>query len=340
MKSSYIYMLCISVCAFLWACTDDEHIFTVLPQKEIMVLFAPNALGDNGYNDQILRGVVQYASSGVSSHVTVDYYNPTSLAEGECMIKAWRDSTFDEKKKLLVLASEEYKTSVLNIFADSFLDGTDRQVLLFESDSLNLPGVSTFRLSMYGVAYMAGAIAGEMNCTPLAALANASDKVMRETYDGFCDGYAAYSYETKVVDAVHLSSTGQGYAMADSVYRLMYDWTKRYDYIFPVMGGSNMGVFKYIREYPRGLFTVGTDIDQSHLCNQVIGSMVKHIDHVLKEYLEQWALGNELPQHRQSGMESGHVNWVSSQNYEGVFDELLERVQAEAIEKERSYGKK
>ena len=340
MRYSFYLLMVISVCALLWACTDNEHIPPVTPQKEILVLFAPNALGDNGYNDQILRGVVQYAGSSVSSHVMVDYYNPTSLAEGERMIKAWRDTASDGKKRLLVLASEEYKEAVLSILENGSLDGTDREMLLFESNSLNLHGVSTFRLSMYGVAYMAGAIAGEMNCTPLAALANASDRVMREAYDGFCDGYATYSHEAETVDAVYLSSAGQGYAMADSVYRLMYDWAKRYDYIFPVMGGSNMGVFKYMREYPRGLFTVGTDVDQSHLCSQVIGSMVKHIDRVVKEYLEQWATGNALPRHRQYGMESGYVEWAASHNYEGVFDELLEQAQTEAVEKERSYGKK
>ena len=335
MKSAKIIFLYISVCA-LWACTDIESLPTASARKEVLVLFSPNGLGDNGYNDQVLRGVVRYANGDKGADVEVDYYNPMSLEDGVRIIDEWRDATFDEGSSLLVLASAIYKDTLMNRLQKRPLDASHRQVLMFETDEVALSGVSTFGLSMYGAAYIAGAVAKEMHSTPLIALANPTDKSINVAADGFREGYAAYGDDK--IDAVYLSDADEGYAMADSVYRLMYDWGMRYNFIFPVMGGSNMGVFRYMREYPRDLYTVGTDVDQSHLCNQMVGSMVKHIDRVVEEYLTRWAAGEELPKHMVYGLESGYVEWVPSYNFNGVFDETLTRVKMKAIEKERNYG--
>lgn len=337
MKSAKIIFLYISVCA-LWACTDIESLPTGSPRREVLVLFSPNGLGDNGYNDQVLRGVVRYANSDKDSDVEVDYYNPMSLEDGVRIIDEWRDTTFEEGSSLLVLASAIYKDTLMSRLQKSPLDVSRRKVLMFETDEVALPGVLTFSLSMYGTAYMAGALAGEMSFSPLIALANPSDKPIRMAADGFREGYAAYHDNDETVDVIHLSDTDAGYAMADSVYRLMYDWGMRYNFIFPVMGGSNMGVFRYMREYPRGLYTVGTDVDQSHLCNQMVGSMVKHVDGVVEKYLTRWAAGEELPKHMVYGLESDYVDWVPSYNFNGVFDEILSRARVEAIAKEQSYG--
>lgn len=337
MKSAKIVLLYISVCA-LWACTDIDSLPTASPRKEVLVLFSPNGLGDNGYNDQVLRGVVRYANGDKGADVEVDYYNPMSLEDGVRIIDEWRDATFDEGSSLLVLTSAVYKDTLTNRLQKRPLDASHRQVLMFETDEVALSGVSTFSLSLYGTAYMAGAIAGEISYAPLMALANASDKPIRMAADGFRDGYTAYHDDAETVDVVYLSDTDEGYAMADSVYKLMYDWGMRYNFILPVMGGSNMGVFRYMREYPRGLYTVGTDVDQSHLCNQMVGSMVKHIDLVVEEYLTRWAAGEELPKHMVYGLESGYVDWVPSYNFNGVFDDILSRARVEAIAKEQSYG--
>ncbi len=337
MRHLDVFRLCLSVCA-LWACTDIEHLPTGMPRREVLVLFSSNGLGDNGYNDQVLRGVVRYANSDNASEVNVDYYSPTSLAEGEQIVAAWCDTILDKTQRLLVLASSAYKEVVDRQYLEWDWDITHNQVLLFESEQSTVPGVSTFTMSIYGVAYMAGAIASEISYAPLIALANASDKSVPIAADGFRDGYAACHNDAETVDVVYLSDTDEGYAMADSVYRLMYDWGMHYNFIFPVMGGSNMGVFRYMREYPRGLYTVGTDVDQSHLCNSMVGSMVKHIDCVVEEYLEKWTAGEELPKHMVYGLESNYVDWVPSYNFNGVFDETLTRVKMEAIEKERNYG--
>ncbi len=323
------------MCA-LWSCTDIESLPTASARKEVLVLFSPNGLGDNGYNDQVLRGVVRYANGDKGADVEVDYYNPMSLEDGVRIIDEWHDATFDEGSGLLVLASAVYKDTLVSRLLKRPLDTSHRKVLMFETDKVALPGVSTFSLSMYGTAYIAGAVAKEMHSTPLIVLANPTDKSINVAADGFREGYAAYGDDK--IDAVYLSDADEGYAMADSVYRLMYDWGMRYNFIFPVIGGSNMGVFRYMREYPRDLYTVGTDVDQSHLCNQMVGSMVKHIDRVVEEYLTRWAAGEELPKHMVYGLESGYVEWVPSYNFNGVFDEILSRARVEAIAKEQSYG--
>lgn len=339
MKSAKIIFLYISVCV-LWACTDIESLPTESPRREVLVLFSPNGLGDNGYNDQVLRGVVRYANSDKDSDVEVDYYNPMSLDDGVRIIDEWRDTTFEEGSSLLVLTSAVYKDTLMSRLQKRPLDVSHRQVLMFETDEVALPGVSTFGLSLYGTAYMAGAVAKDMRSRPLMALANREDEVMAVVADGFRTGFNAHDDEGGVVDAVYLSdAAGEGYAMADSVYRLMYGWGMRYNFIFPVMGGSNMGIFKYMQEYPHGLYAVGTDVDQSYLCNSMVGSMVKHIDRVVEEYLGLWTQDKALPRHKVYGLASGYVDWTVSYNYEGVFEDVLSRARAEAEEKEEEYMK-
>ena len=191
MHFAKVYILYISVCV-LWACTDIESLPTGSPRREVLVLFSPNGLGDNGYNDQVLRGVVRYANGDKGADVEVDYYNPMSLEDGVRIIDEWHDATFDEGSGLLVLASAIYKDTLTNRLQKRPLDASHRQVLMFETDEVALPGVSTFSLSMYGTAYIAGAVAKEMHSTPLIALANPTDKSINVAADGFREGYAAY----------------------------------------------------------------------------------------------------------------------------------------------------
>lgn len=333
-------ILCISVCA-LWACTDTHDIPHKEAEKEILVLFAPNALGDNGYNDQIYRGVVQYINEEKFSDIDIDYYNPTSIEEGKDIIKEWNNPNSEYKKRLLVLPGLEYKEVIDELFGENAIDTTSRQILLFESSPIGLPGVSTFKMSMYGASYIAGAIAGKMMFVPLIALANGLDSNLIVASDGFKDGYADFcSEDSPYPDVTYLSEADGGYAMADAAYMQMYDWAKLYNFVFPVMGGSNMGVFRYIRQYPQGLYTVGMDVDQSSLCNQIIGSIIKDMDVIVKDYLDKWSSDEVLPKHADYGLGSGYVRFQVSDNYADAFTGMLEELCSLAIIKENGYEQK
>ncbi len=131
-----------------------------------------------------------------------------SLEDGVRIIDEWRDTTFEEGNCLLVLASSVYKDALMSRLQKIPLDISRRKVLMFETDKVALPGVSTFSLSMYGTAYIAGAVAKEMHSTPLIVLANPTDKSINVTADGFREGYAAYGDDK--IDAVYLSDADEG----------------------------------------------------------------------------------------------------------------------------------
>lgn len=98
-----------------------------------------------------------------------------------------------------------------------------------------------------------------------------------------------------------------------------------------------MGIYRYLREYPNGVYTAGMDTDQSALCTQVIGSVVKHIDLLIEDYITDWLETGEMPQYKQFGLESGYVDWILSPDYKNVFDAYMEDVRETAIRKERNY---
>lgn len=322
----------------LWACTDSGY-NDALPaktEKEITVIFEPGGWGDGGYNDLIYKGLISALSDGKLTDTKVKYYNPSNVLEAENIISQWKADTLSTNKKLLVLASSSYRETLHEMFDVSPVDTARQHILFFESDDVNMEGVSTFNISMYGVSYIAGSVTAQLSLKPTVALGNSSDSVLTHAADGFCDGFADADTTNFQVSRVSLSDSNDGYDMADSAYVCMFDWCKSCNLVFPVMGGSIMGVFRYIREYPVHLYTVGVDVDQSDLCHNIVGNMLKHIDVVFKNYLEKWAAGYPLPRAATYGLGAGYTEWKPSFELE-EYNINLNEIKAQAIKKENEY---
>lgn len=321
----------------LWACTDSCYNDTLSgkTEKEITVIFEPGGWGDGGYNDLIYKGLISCLSNGKLQNTKVNYYNPSNMLEAEKIISLWQADTLSTTKKLLVLASSSYRETLHDMFAASPVDTARQQILFFESDDVNMKGVSTFNISMYGVSYIAGVVAGKMSLKPIVALANSSDSALSKAADGFCDGFADADTTTDFhVDRVYLSVSNSGYNMADSAYVRMYDWCKSYNFVFPIMGGSAKGIFRFLREYPIHFYTVGVDVDQSDLCHNILGSMLKHIDVIFQLYLEKWAAGYQLPRAATYGLRAGYTEWKSSSIEWDEYNINMDTIKAKAITKE------
>lgn len=325
----------ISVHAF-FACTENEvnKDQVITTNKEILVLFEPNALGDFGYNDLIYRGLVESMNSDSLAGVKVSYYNPKSMVEAKKMIGTWKDDTVRTKNKLLVLANASYTKTMDSIFSKSPLDTATRKILLFESKKVDMKGVHTFYMSLYGTSYISGAVAGKLGFTPLVATANSTDTNTEQAVKGFSDGFADYGGKTADIAKVTLSNSNAGYNMSDSVYILMHDWVKANNFIFPIIGGSAKGVYRFIRENPSGLYTVGVDVDQSGLCLHILGSMVKKMNTVFRTFLFDWVAGKPLPATVTYGLQSGYTDWVEGDVHLEEYDVNLKEIKAKAIQKE------
>lgn len=337
--SLFFFYLCgICMVSFLVACSKEESEVQPTPssQPELLVLFSPEMLGDNGYNDLILRGMLRY----VNAHDEVKslLYMPESMTEAEQVVTAWRDSTCTTRS-MLVLAASDYVDIAKRAFAGATLDSL-KSVLLFESEPIdNLP-LSTFTLSTYGASWLAGVHAGQLASSPLVALANATDKTLLRCYEGFVDGFRRVHPES-VPDTVCLAAGPEGFAMERETYEAMAQWCQSADFIFPIAGGSNNGVYRYLREFPKGrIFTVGMDVDRSMWCDKIIGNVIKKIDVVVENYLEDWTEGLSLPKHRLFGLESQLVEWKVSVEYETFFGDWCTPYYEEAVRCEKEYLEK
>ena len=307
-----------------------------------MVVFAPGGLGDRSYNDQVLRGI-EVAANEVEEDYYLSFYSPEDLEEAGFLIDYWwatKDVPVDDEgnipRRLLVLGSPDYSDMVRAVVDNSKLND-DLSIIVFEEEDNGneQDRIHSFDFCMYGASWMAGRTALELGCkAPLVLLGNSANTTTYDARDGFLDGYGLT--DKVAVDA--FSDDFNGYNMASEAYKMMYDYAgAHFDFIYSISGGSNMGIYRYLRENPEcGIYTAGMDVDQSAYSTLIVGSMVKRIDLVLFEYLSDWVKGKELPRHRLFDLEDGYMDWKIPDRYSHLRP-AMEAIRQEAINKENEY---
>jgi basic membrane protein A len=334
-----VYVLFVSLMPLFLSCSKDEEFEQVESQEtkkdEIVVIFTPNGLGDLGYNDLILSGM----QSVYKEHLEVKMFlhAPYSMEEAGQIFKEW---FFDgsENRSLCVLAASEYEFFLKTFLEEQGDVPKNKEILLFESaNRMELP-VSTFEFNMYGASYLVGAYASYMTdgeC--LIVKGNSNDETLRANTAGFVEGCVDFGLKKPEIES--LSEDYDGYSQPDEVYHKMYDWSKKYKFIFPLAGGSNMGIYKFLREYEDCIYSVGMDVDQSRLSDNVIGSVIKRIDKVVALNVENWIIGEAIPKKAVYGLNSGFVDWVVADGYKDLQNMNVSNLKDLAIKKELEYEK-
>lgn len=323
-------MLLLAVAACVTACEDDDASSSLTGTPQVTVMFSLGGVGDGGYNDQILRGVQRVAKA--NEEVEMRLVSPDSVGEVEKRLAEWIAEPCNGRS-LFVLAGNDYERLLDEYSSEISQLDNGKSLIMFETFNTYGKRICTFRLDMYGACFLAGKSVAYMQCdVPLVLLANSSDKTLKSSLDGFVAGYGG------VVDVEYLADDSKGYNMQDEVYGQMMNYAQKYDYIFGVVGGSNYGIYRYMREYPWGrLWTAGMDVDQSTLSNKITGSVVKHVDRLVEDYLLMWIDGKELPEHKTYGLESGYMEWLVAPEYEDFFGSFVVDNIDEAIRKEKEY---
>ena len=135
----------------------------------------------------------------------------------------------------------------------------------------------------------------------------------------------------------YLADDWTGYVSASLAYRKMSDWAVTYDFIFPVAGGSNAGIYRYSREFEVSPYLAGMDIDQSSLSNRITGSVIKHIDQLIYRYLTEWVVTGDMPENQLYGLESGYADWLVAPRYVNDFSSLVNGMRPQAMIFEKEY---
>lgn len=316
------------------ACSSGNGAEDFAPSCEVEVVFDPDALGDRGYNDMILYAL-QKAAYTRGFELTI--HTPATHADGLHAYENWASASSADHstKRLFIFASSSYADLIP---ASGFTPaaGADDAVLLFETDA-SLPGVATFELGLYGGAYAIGRMVSSIVDTGALLLANPVDRSIGDAAAGFSAGFRALLPEADVERAYLADASGEGYSDPAGAYRESHWLYQRNAFVFPLAGGSNMGVMQYTREYSRGIFTAGVDTDMSRYSTQVLVSLMKRLDLALDTYLSLWLDGEWTAGFTRYGLDSEFVGLQLSEYYEEVFSPELPGFIEEAIEKEYEY---
>ena len=225
-------------------------------QFHVDILFSTSGLGDSGYNDAILYGIQQ---ASMKHGFKVNFHQPKTMEAGWECYQEWLNEPDDAVKKLFIFASNDYEKQLR---ANHPSTKENRDILFFESDS-PIENVGSFRLNMYGASYYIGKLAGSIVPTAATLMANPYDTPITESEEGFRAGFCSES-EPDNYDVFCLTDDKhKGYNMPDSAYRITYKIAQTHSFVWPLAGGSNIGVFQYTREYLPTLFTAGMDVDMS-----------------------------------------------------------------------------
>lgn len=238
---------------------------------DITVITPLSGLGDNGYNDEALAGVMDVASA---SGLEVSLLRPKTLEQAEEYVRRWSEDE-NNNRRLLVLPDAEYATLL------SYVQLSDvKSVLLFENDGKDVPsGVATFRIARYGTGYLSGCLAKGSEIVHVIK-GKKGDKTAEEAVSGFEDGYKKHRPDGSIVNH-SLSDTFAGWSMPDEAYRIAGEYQD--DFFFPLAKGSNAGVYKFSRESPFVLMLIaGMDVDCSLFSKRVPFSVVIDVRSAVK----------------------------------------------------------
>ena len=336
-----IVLICIS--AALSSCSSSEDKAVDAKEARLTVITSISGLGDMGYNDQILSGTMHFYEA---NDVSMNLIRPNDTEEVRQVLQKWQTETKNYEKSLLVLTGSEYE----NVLAESNVQLEDnQQILIFETQNQNLPErVSSFYINRYGASYLAGCMAKEHEAATIIA-AMPGSPTLEAAIAGFSDAYHTHSQQE--AEVIYLADDESGFNMADKAYQTMGDIYNAF--VFPLAGGSNIGIYKYSRETSLYLpLVVGMDADQSMQSSRIPFSMVIHIDQVVEQYLTDWLNGIPLEKHQTFGLESGIIDitlspvfyqnmeiWEDYYEDDNYWENAYQNYKAEAIRKEEAYEK-
>lgn len=277
----------------LGGCRSDEGAgdTPALPRMSVVLVTSTGGGGDNGYNDLILSGVMDFYRDN-EDEVSFSLRHPANMDEAGAIVSQWLERTSGfEGNSILLLASGDYRKMVEEMHPE--LTG-GQTILLFECPHEGLPkGVSTFRIGRYGASCLAGMMAGESPEAHVVA-ACPGDDILEDAVRGFSDGYRAAS--GREAEVHYLAEDASGYSMPGEAYRIAQGFDEAF--VFPLAGGSNSGIFKFSREYAFSLQLIaGMDVDCADYSTRVPFSLVVHIDRLVRNLLDGWKTDGRLPEH-------------------------------------------
>lgn len=316
---------------------DDDNTTPASASANVVeVVFSPSGFGDLGYNDIILSGLEE---SRKRLGFDVVMHVPASVEDGIAIYNKWAQKTAKGERRLFIFASNQYESALHNSSVrPSYANST---VLLYETHQ-PIDGVYTFRIGMYGAAYLIGAYTAltnheESDYKAAVLAANPFDCNVDGAAQGFRDGFLEAGGADATISYIS-DKDGDGYNMPDEAYSLC---TRLYEsghtFFFPVAGGSNKSVYQFSRNNLLG--SAGIDGDMSAYSGLMNCSLVKHIGSATSDFIAMWLGKKDIPQHQDFLWSSGYVSVIYCHDWKETDAQGIETFKNNIIGKEAEYEK-
>lgn len=318
----------------LSGCSDNDGEDDAVATNVVEVVFSPSGFGDLGYNDIILTGLEE-ARKRLGFEVVM--HVPASIEDGMAIYNQWARKSAPGERRLFIFATNQYESALRQ--SDVHPSDANSTVLLYETHK-PIDGVYTFRIGMYGAAYLIGAYTAliqkdEADSKAAVIAANPSDHNVDGAAQGFRDGFLEAGGADATVSYIS-DKEGDGYNMPDEAYALCNSlYESGHTFFFPVAGGSNKAVYQFSRN--QGVYTAGIDGDMSAYSGLMNCSLVKNIGSATNDFIAMWLAHKEIPKHQDFLWDSGYVSVIYCHDWKEADAQGIETFKNNITGKEAAY---
>jgi basic membrane protein A len=248
----------------------------------VQVLYPAAGLGDRSYADSVYAGLIE-ASRDTELQVTSA--NPANELAASQTLLAWTESPPEGAGLIIAVGGD--RTGAID---DLNCEFGGWEVLLLDGLAQDCPGLESHLYDVFPASFLAGVAAMAVSTKGRAAiLGGRSDPVVDRFVRGFAAGVDWAGGE--ITEIRYLSEGVDGFSNPEAARAAAEELYQDADVVFPVAGGSGLGVFSAAEASP-GRYTFGVDVDQSLLApGVVVGSVVKHLYPTVADAIRRAAAG-------------------------------------------------
>ena len=325
-----------------------------LDEPLVCVFYGINGLGDLTYNDSINSGVTKAEKEYKLLQIN---YSPESWDAApsylDYIFTEIKKRSLTSNRVLCIFADNNY----LSLLEKNtlFMDNLPVTAIMFDTQESEIPAplkdkLHSVYIPYYGASYAAGKYAEKFVAeqkkifesyekVPFIILPDKQNMLLFEYSRSFLKGMgiqppeSVEAIKSAIDDAENPVSTlsyfylflsdsskkTSGFDMADELYKIarLYNPFDLFSILFPLCGGSSLGLIHYANEKSEILTfsIIGIDIDMSLLCPiDVPFSVVKHSDTIACELIGQW-LNSKLPKSQTKTFADGYTGITVSRLY-------------------------